>query len=755
MNRITRGPEQIVEEIISYIEVHLSEPLTLSAIAKHAGYSVPWLVSLFKKQTGKSILAHQAWLRIEKAKSLLLRTNLSVTEVAFEVGYNSYTRFSIAFKKATNTSPSGFRTNTEIREPAESDIQRSLIERFRDSFSSPHPKTCWKKNSGDWWQENGKLLGKSEEELSIICTLPLPENFVLTFEFCFFSQAGLSASDLHFILHAGNRWDFYVNAAIGRENNTVNEFIHAGIFRSWDSRPLIVPGTWQTMRVELSDDTCKIALDNNEIFEFRDPFPPSYAKRCFFAIQSWQSFLGIKNLAVYDLGFAALLPAVRQADSLFNNGVFDQAKNAYQRLLASATDPIAIAELHYKIGMCSLRCQLFSDARNWFGKITALGNEEFWARQAKLAELEVLRLLGDFGNFKTMAQQLFPNPSFRDAVRAAFERAANERQNKGFLQDALDLFTTCIALETPGTYNALRAECRIPDLLSWLRRDGEAIEHSKKLLRAETLKGSALFQLRSNYASHLAGTGRFAESEDVIQTIRDQTTNKYQHARCDILHAFNLRGRQRFEDAIGVLESISGRYPGIEDQSVFAQLVATHLYCQIGQSQKAKTMIARISDTAPKEPYLVGYYKGYFCYAPYFVAGEYQKAAELLIEAASPRQAETYTQGLLMIEAGFCFELANDHEKATATWRETARRLPPAQCLFLGTLAERLAMDDWTALENLPYPGTFRSEIFFLAGKGQLQRGNSALARRYFQAAVADDPTLNWFTWLAKKELDS
>ena len=85
----------------------------------------------------------------------------------------------------------------------------------------------------------------------------------------------------------------------------------------------------------------------------------------------------------------ALVPAGRQADSLYVAGVFDQARAAYMRLLDSDLASEAPMELRYKIGMCFLRQAAYSQARAWMEKVVALPEEAFWHEQAALALLDL------------------------------------------------------------------------------------------------------------------------------------------------------------------------------------------------------------------------------------------------------------------------------------------------------------------------------------------------------------------------------
>jgi two-component system, response regulator YesN len=60
---------------------------------------------IFKKETGITYINYLTNIRVEKAKDLLLNSDLKVYEVAYEVGYDNPTYFSTLFKKLTGISP--------------------------------------------------------------------------------------------------------------------------------------------------------------------------------------------------------------------------------------------------------------------------------------------------------------------------------------------------------------------------------------------------------------------------------------------------------------------------------------------------------------------------------------------------------------------------------------------------------------------------------------------------------------------------
>ncbi len=93
----------------SYIIEHQSEDLSLGQVAKAVNASSFYFCKLFKKSTGINFIDYVSRLRIDKAKNLLLNPHCLVSEIAFEVGFQSLTHFNRVFKKLTGQSPTQYR----------------------------------------------------------------------------------------------------------------------------------------------------------------------------------------------------------------------------------------------------------------------------------------------------------------------------------------------------------------------------------------------------------------------------------------------------------------------------------------------------------------------------------------------------------------------------------------------------------------------------------------------------------------------
>jgi len=98
-----------INEVITYIHQHLYEPLSLSRLASHIAYSPFHFTRIFKERIGLSPLHYVSSLRLQKAKDLLLRTNLNVRDIGLTIGQQSLGTFTTRFTERVGVTPSNFR----------------------------------------------------------------------------------------------------------------------------------------------------------------------------------------------------------------------------------------------------------------------------------------------------------------------------------------------------------------------------------------------------------------------------------------------------------------------------------------------------------------------------------------------------------------------------------------------------------------------------------------------------------------------
>jgi AraC-like DNA-binding protein/ligand-binding sensor protein len=101
----------VITKARAYIQEHQTEDLNLGQVAKAVNMSSYYFCKMFKKVTGINFTDYVARVRIEKSKNLLLNPNLRISEIAFEVGFQSLTHFNRVFKKILGQSPTEYRAH--------------------------------------------------------------------------------------------------------------------------------------------------------------------------------------------------------------------------------------------------------------------------------------------------------------------------------------------------------------------------------------------------------------------------------------------------------------------------------------------------------------------------------------------------------------------------------------------------------------------------------------------------------------------
>jgi AraC-like DNA-binding protein/ligand-binding sensor protein len=101
----------LVRKAREYIKQHKMEPLSLAAVAQASGASVFHFCKVFKKTTGLRFTDYVGRVRLEDAKTQLLNPNRRISEIAYDVGFQSLTQFNRMFKRTFGQSPTEFRAH--------------------------------------------------------------------------------------------------------------------------------------------------------------------------------------------------------------------------------------------------------------------------------------------------------------------------------------------------------------------------------------------------------------------------------------------------------------------------------------------------------------------------------------------------------------------------------------------------------------------------------------------------------------------
>ena len=113
---ITRGSsdlvateDRVVSAALKFIHAHLHEPIRVESVLENVTVSQSVLERRFREVLGRTPLAEIRRLRIERAKLLLADTNLPMSRIAEQCGFNSTVRFSMVFHELAGVTPTGYR----------------------------------------------------------------------------------------------------------------------------------------------------------------------------------------------------------------------------------------------------------------------------------------------------------------------------------------------------------------------------------------------------------------------------------------------------------------------------------------------------------------------------------------------------------------------------------------------------------------------------------------------------------------------
>ena len=104
--------EEFITDYFNSIKLKNNGIPTVKYCAETMNLSPNYFSDLLKSETGKNTQEHIHFHLLEKAKNLLVSSNLSVSEIAYELGYEYPQNFSKLFKKKVGTTPTDFRNTT-------------------------------------------------------------------------------------------------------------------------------------------------------------------------------------------------------------------------------------------------------------------------------------------------------------------------------------------------------------------------------------------------------------------------------------------------------------------------------------------------------------------------------------------------------------------------------------------------------------------------------------------------------------------
>jgi len=107
---VDKHPDELIAQIQFWLKNNLTSELTLQEIAAQFSLSYRTFTRRFRQATSQTPIEYWQQLRVQSAKELLASSNLSIQEVALEVGYNDQGHLTRVFKKVLSQTPSEYRT---------------------------------------------------------------------------------------------------------------------------------------------------------------------------------------------------------------------------------------------------------------------------------------------------------------------------------------------------------------------------------------------------------------------------------------------------------------------------------------------------------------------------------------------------------------------------------------------------------------------------------------------------------------------
>lgn len=744
-------PQSTVRNALEFIKENVGQPLTVDQVARHAGVATPTLKALFAKTTGKGVFAQILWLRIEKAKELLKETDLEITHVAFEVGFGSHEQFSRMFKKRVGVSPSHFRNRLAKEGKVLEDVPVPDV-RIKESSPAQNLQKDWDILSGTWSASDFYLEGKSDTDLILAYRHNLPANFSIQLEVQALPGKGLVPANLSFGLRDEQRANLYAEIVIGCQDNRRGELRYLGEQMCINSKTVVVPSAWHRIRMDLSDDTLFFFLDGEQAFSFRDPFPPAYARRCAFTLAGWRSMIRLRGFAVHNTGQAQFVSVIRQGDALFNAGLFQNAREFYERQL-NERPPFSLAqELSYKIGRCDLEQNMFLEAGKRLEPIAKLPEMDFWAQQARLALLDLEGRLDRTAEFCRMAGDFFASPFLVNGVRFQTKKLTRGYEQRGFHDRSVLLLSVLRDQEPAGSLGQLEAVFQMSTAFILSGRLAEARPLLETVIKSPGASDDQQLQSLHDLSYLCSVEGDFEESERLLGEIRRRTESVFRLAQCDLFHGFNLRGQKGPHKALEWLEKVVAQYGAQRPESIVAQIEMMMILCSMGRTTEALAMLDQARANGPNHSYVL---RRSFRYVIPLCQGDYAQAADILWANGTDESAWPCTWAGNVIKAGILFELADNKAKASEIWQWVPQRFPESRIRYYGNLAKDLSFGQGADFESMPYLRDDRSEMFYLAGLLFEKRGQPARAEHLFRLSVQEDATHRWPVHLSQKNLRS
>ncbi len=101
--------KELIQIAVKYIHNNFERDISLADIAKFVFLSPSYFARAFKEETGVSPINYLLKVRVERAKELIVESNLKISDIALSVGFSNQQRFNEIFKKYTGMTPTQYK----------------------------------------------------------------------------------------------------------------------------------------------------------------------------------------------------------------------------------------------------------------------------------------------------------------------------------------------------------------------------------------------------------------------------------------------------------------------------------------------------------------------------------------------------------------------------------------------------------------------------------------------------------------------
>ncbi|CAG7640223.1 helix-turn-helix domain-containing protein [Paenibacillus allorhizosphaerae] len=107
--RSTKEAPRLLWPLVKYVHSHYKENLSLKELSHRFDVSVPYISRVFKTYVGMGFVQYMHRLRIERATNMLLTTDMTITDIAFDVGFDNSRTFARVFRELKGKSAREYR----------------------------------------------------------------------------------------------------------------------------------------------------------------------------------------------------------------------------------------------------------------------------------------------------------------------------------------------------------------------------------------------------------------------------------------------------------------------------------------------------------------------------------------------------------------------------------------------------------------------------------------------------------------------